>query len=175
MDVISLNIAREQGLKFYFTGKPCKRGHVSNRLVSGRSCIECQLTNSKDWYKDNKNRNLKNGQNWRKSNKNRARAIGRKSCKIWRDNNKALNRAYSAKYYISKTQAIPSWYEFEKSLIEDIYIKRKELSDLTDTVYHVDHIIPLNHPLVCGLHTINNLQIITATENMIKNNKYKIE
>jgi hypothetical protein len=34
-------IAREAGLKRYFTGKPCVHGHVCERLVSGGQCVEC--------------------------------------------------------------------------------------------------------------------------------------
>lgn len=25
----------------YFTGKPCKRGHIANRFISNRRCVEC--------------------------------------------------------------------------------------------------------------------------------------
>jgi 5-methylcytosine-specific restriction endonuclease McrA len=34
--------------------------------------------------------------------------------------------------------------------------------------YCVDHIIPIAHPDVCGLHTFANLQIITSEENRKK-------
>lgn len=33
--------AKAQGLKRYFTGKPCKRGHVSERRVSTGICLHC--------------------------------------------------------------------------------------------------------------------------------------
>ena len=36
---ISRAQAKEQGL--YFTGKPCKHGHVDLRQVSSESCMEC--------------------------------------------------------------------------------------------------------------------------------------
>ena len=39
--------AREKGLKRFFTGDPCKRGHVSERYVSSAGCVECHLTYNK--------------------------------------------------------------------------------------------------------------------------------
>jgi hypothetical protein len=39
--IISKQEAKEQGLKRYFTGKPCSKGHISERLVSTSQCTEC--------------------------------------------------------------------------------------------------------------------------------------
>lgn len=36
--------ALDEGKKTYFTGKPCKNGHTSERLVRDYSCIECRDT-----------------------------------------------------------------------------------------------------------------------------------
>lgn len=41
MRVISCKLAKEQGLPKYFTGKPCKHGHLAERRVSDRGCVEC--------------------------------------------------------------------------------------------------------------------------------------
>ena len=42
MDIITRKQAQEQGLTHYFTGKPCKHGHVSKRYASKGVCCECQ-------------------------------------------------------------------------------------------------------------------------------------
>ena len=54
---------------------------------------------------------------------------------------------------------------------KNIYKKCKELNESTGILHHVDHILPLVNPNVCGLHVPWNLQIITATENMKKGNR----
>jgi hypothetical protein len=41
LDLISARTAFEAGLKRYFTGKPCKHGHVAERMVSNGCCVEC--------------------------------------------------------------------------------------------------------------------------------------
>lgn len=49
MDIIRRKDAIAQGLSHYYTGKPCKRGHISARVASTRNCAEClvQIFNKK--------------------------------------------------------------------------------------------------------------------------------
>lgn len=43
--IITRSEAIEQGLKHYFTGNPCKRGHLVLRKASDKSCMECNRLN----------------------------------------------------------------------------------------------------------------------------------
>lgn len=40
--IVGLTEAKLLGYKHYFTGIPCKRGHISKRFTSTRQCFECQ-------------------------------------------------------------------------------------------------------------------------------------
>ena len=42
MQIISRAEAKAKGLKRYFTGKPCKHGHVAERVVVNATCVECE-------------------------------------------------------------------------------------------------------------------------------------
>lgn len=70
-------------------------------------------------------------------------------------------------------QATPKWANLEE--IKKIYIEAQIKSEVTGINYEVDHIIPISHPLVCGLHVENNLSVITERNNQAKSNKFNIE
>lgn len=79
------------------------------------------------------------------------------------------NKSYyifkSVTYKARKTQRVPVWADLRE--IELFYYNRP-------LGYHVDHIIPLNGRNVSGLHVINNLQYLTAEDNLKKSNKFEI-
>lgn len=41
-EIIDRKMAIALGLKKYFTGKPCCRGHMSDRRVAGGACLSCE-------------------------------------------------------------------------------------------------------------------------------------
>ena len=69
---------------------------------------------------------------------------------------------YNAKRRAEIQQAIPPWADLNKI---------KEIYNNCPVGHHVDHIYPLNGKNICGLHVENNLQYLSATENMQKGNR----
>jgi hypothetical protein len=59
MKIISKAEAKKQGLKTYYTGKPCPRGHDAPRFVTGK-CIECNRERNK--LRPKKTGNAKTGE-----------------------------------------------------------------------------------------------------------------
>lgn len=51
--IITHKDAKAQGLKLYFTGKSCKRGHVCERRVSNCYCVECEREARRKWRVSN--------------------------------------------------------------------------------------------------------------------------
>ena len=52
MEIISRKAAEDSSLKRYFTGKPCKHGHIDERLVKTQTCLSCaKIYRARDYDK----------------------------------------------------------------------------------------------------------------------------
>lgn len=49
-DIVTWSQARDHGLLSYFTGIPCKRGHVSERTFSSGICKQCASEQSSEYF-----------------------------------------------------------------------------------------------------------------------------
>jgi hypothetical protein len=65
-EIISRKDALSQALKHYFTGKPCKRGHVDQRYVSTNQCCSCIKKQSKAWQENNREKSRECSAKWQK-------------------------------------------------------------------------------------------------------------
>lgn len=69
----------------------------------------------------------------------------------------------------SEARATPPWAD--KAAIRAIYRERDRLNAIAGSIeYHVDHVIPLLSPWVCGLHVESNLEVMPWRENAGKGN-----
>lgn len=133
------------------------------------------------WYKKNKEKHHRDDRAWRQRNKDRVAAYTRQYAKDNRGIVRKAQAKYSAQrkaYYYAKTmeriarkkQAVARWGN--SFFIEEIYALARLRSKLTGHPWHVDHIVPLQSPIVCGLHVEHNLQVVPATVNQSKSNRH---
>ena len=116
------------------------------------------LEHYKEYHLNNKDKKKKYLKKYRLKNKEK----GKEYKRLYSLNNRNLINANTAKRRASKLNATPKFANVKK--IKEIYRNCPK-------GYHVDHIIPLNNKLVCGLHVEWNLQYLPAKENLSKSNK----
>lgn len=192
MILVSYKQAVSAGLPRYFTGKPCKRGHVAERRVSGRCCIVCAGGTVLAWANKNKARVKEISAAWVKKNAAKEAARARKyrsehrdkyvaSIAKWRQANAVKYKAYMSKAAndrrLAKLRACPSWVQNNPEfmwMVQEVYELAVLRSKITGIQWHVDHIVPLRGKQVSGLHTPWNLQVIPAVENRRKSNKFLV-
>jgi hypothetical protein len=166
--LISRKEAISTGLKWYFTGKPCKNNHISKRYTKSGCCCDCNLHNSLMWQKRNPSLAVERNKNWRLNNPEKYKESNKK----WRVNNPSVVRKLSADKRARKRFATPSWLSKDQKLeILATYRLAAELEITTGVKHNVDHIIPLSGENVSGLHVPWNLRVISAYENRRKHNK----
>lgn len=185
MNIIHKKDAKAKGLMHYYTGKPCKYGHYSVRLVSTGKCSVCAKQYHDQyivkWQMENKEKVNAATRKWRSENKEQATLTHKnyyntnKEQKLeynkqWRKENNDKVMFYNAERRATILNATVKWADYDK--IKQLYEHAKNLTDNTGEQYHVDHIIPLTSDVVCGLHCEDNLQVITATENFSKGNRF---
>lgn len=61
--------ARTLNLDRYFTGRPCKRGHVDERYTSKATCVGCSREQVERWVAENPDGRKKIRQKWARANK----------------------------------------------------------------------------------------------------------
>lgn len=85
--------------------------------------------------------------------------------KKYRETHPEVFRFHTAKRRANLLQATPYW-----SNLTSIYAFYKACP----AGYEVDHIVPLNSKIVCGLHVESNLQYLPIQENRSKSNRHII-
>jgi len=174
--------AMSAGEKQYFTGRPCKHGHIAYRCTASGACKICANLSEKksrkklfeinpnlykQRYAKNPERFKKQAQQYRIANKEKVKEINRKS----KSNRRAKATAAERERYALKLKAMPKWLSKEdKQKIELFYECAKETSEKAGFNCNVDHIAPLKGKSVCGLHVPWNLRIVSQSYNSIKHN-----
>ena len=157
-------------LCWYHTGPPpsCTRG------IMFKTCTKCKIEQSIDMFGKRKER-PSGYRSYCKTcqsvmNKEYASKAGPRKGP---ERDAAYKRYYEThkhKFYVQRAKrraseklAVPPWAEHD--LIKTLYAKAMELG------FEVDHIVPLNSDIVCGLHCWHNLQLLDMSINRSKGNR----
>jgi 5-methylcytosine-specific restriction endonuclease McrA len=192
--IISRQEAKALGLLRYFTGKPCKRGHIAERYTKRKVCFACQ---KEDHKRERVEFPEKRRERDRKSERKRIAANPEKEKarqKRWRDNNLDRVRA-TLRASRKRTNHYEKFREYYRHLAKISKARRKG-AEGTHTrkqviallemqcgrcVYcgknirkgfHEDHIIPLARG---GTNYIENIQLTCPTCNLNKRAKDPIQ
>lgn len=179
--------AKAAGAAHYFTGEPCKHGHIAPRKTKG-ACVECLQVEWRkaadtraEYFKTyNKREDVKERKHvWYQENREQviAAAATRPSSVLqsyrnaWKEANKTQVRADTKARRWKHRSATPVWLSRrQKSEIRQMYQIAITMTQTTGEQYVVDHIYPLRSDVVCGLHVPWNLRVVTQSENLRKSN-----
>lgn len=184
-EIITRAEAMAQGLKTYFTGVACKRGHLARRKVCDHGCCECTNENSRKYkaenpekyrklgrkrYYDNRERCAASAKKWRKkigSYFKTRRARDPDFLKEWRKNNRerlnTLHRSYKA-----KRRSVDGGSYTPNDILEILRLQKGRCAYCRIKLgkkYHVDHITALAN---AGTNNRSNLQVTCGPCNQTK-------
>lgn len=161
--------------------KPQEQFAADHRYVRGYAswCRECHRHRNSEWARENRARLTRKSAEWKAANPEKAKksdaaykaankeALSRQHA-AWAKANRDKRRATDAAYKAAKKRAQPIWAN--RSAIAAVYSRAVRIQKSTGSRMHVDHIVPLQSPIVCGLHCEANLQILPGHENESKRN-----
>ena len=143
--------AKAEGKTRYFTGKPCPKSHVSERMVVNGRCVECmrEYKNTPEYKK----RNLELIKADLKRNPEKYAIRQKKHYEKFKKTPKAkLNcvMSYGTRRALKYGKAGKSWKKFVTYTVDDLvkHIERQFVKGMTwdnyGTKWEVDHILPIS-------------------------------
>lgn len=181
LHIVDKKLAKSLGLKFYFTGNPCKNGHYELRRVDNGACLSCMKERASKYYKkyykenqeklkektrkyilENKDKHIEYMQEWRTNNPNYS--------KEYMSKNKLKYKAYNS---LRRSRLKNADGRHTDKDIENLFILQNGVcvgcdGDLKILSFHIDHKQPISKG---GSNWPYNLQLLCPTCNLRKSDK----
>jgi len=180
--------------------KPLSEYHsdISKKNGVRNDCKSCVLARRAAYVADNKEKVAASDSAYKKRNRLKYNQLSKQTYERHKEKVLAHQRTYYQKIKERKAAYAKQYFEANKSeytkrvakrraallraspkwansaIISFLYATRLYLTEATDEVWHVDHVVPLQGHDVCGLHVHNNLRVVPATFNLAKGNKFSI-
>ncbi len=169
--VVTRDEARKARLVRYFTGEPCKHGHIAERLTRDGFCTECKRIRRAAYTAERGSEENANRAAYYQQH--RAAELARKV--RYNLEQRALRTATENKRRARKLNAIPPWYgELGELVMEEAADLTFLRWEQTGIAWDVDHMIPLQARRATGLHCAANIQVIPSTMNRRKHNRMQL-
>jgi 5-methylcytosine-specific restriction endonuclease McrA len=145
--------------------KPCKN-EEARRKYTDPAVKAALLRKNAEWQKANPDKANAKSKSYQARHPEKVAAARKAYVRANRDRVYAKN---SARSQAGRTATV-KWAN--RFFMAEAYLLAKLRTKLTGVAHEVDHIIPLKHPMVCGLHVETNLRVIPAVENRAKSNAF---
>ena len=183
------------GLRRYFTGQPCTKGHIEERLVGDRHCIKCKQIRE--------NRNPRRNASKRRQRRERPEHFRQREARLrarnpeknrsnktsWANRHRAQCNATARRWKAANPLRVSGHNHFYRSRkrgaegrfsavdIKNIRDAQRNCCGYCQTSFdhrkaHIDHITPLSKG---GTNWPRNLQLLCERCNLTKNNSDPIE
>lgn len=150
------NKGRKDGLTVYC--RPCTKEYMADK------------TYDKQRWEERREAEHKRNKAYRENNKDRLNEKSRAAKKAYREQNPEVIRARNVERKAKQKRAMPVWVD--RGALRRIYAECQQLNTRYGANLQVDHVVPIRSKLVCGLHVPANLQLMDATLNDSKGNRY---
>jgi 5-methylcytosine-specific restriction endonuclease McrA len=163
--------AKRLGLPTYFTGTPCKHGHVCDRYTANGRCLECNVLMARRHRSTHPGQNAANVARWRRDHPERAKHSWRQWQLANPERHRELGRERTRRHRARLNGTLPQRLKPE-------HLKAMLAAQRSRCAYcrcrirlsacHCDHITPV---ALGGPHELPNLQLLCGTCNRVKGAK----
>jgi hypothetical protein len=130
--------AKARGLKRYFTGEPCKHGHIAERYVHNDSCVLCRRERERRWETRHPERKREKWRRWATANREKLRET-RLQCYAANPKIRERRRQYVAAHPEIYRAASRRWATRNREKVRERYERRKQNGSEDAAARHYYH------------------------------------